>query len=292
MILVTGATGNAGSEVVRALRAREAPVRALARDPAEARRRLGDGVQLVQGDFADGRSLREALEGVDAIFLSGADDPRRVGWETHLIDAASHAGVRQIVKLSGIGAAPDSPVPPWVWHWQIERHLQQSGLPAIVLRASFFMSNLLPGAEQIAGGGPLAAPAGETRIAMVDPRDVGACAARVLTTAGHGGRTYVLTGPRAITFAEVASEISAVAGREIAYLDLSDEAAKQGLIEAGTPGPVAEQIVAIFAALRRGAGSQVTDTVEALTGRPAGDLASFIDRHRSLFTPVPVGATR
>src|ERR1700757_1095412 len=101
MILVTGATGVAGSEVVRALRQRGAPVRAFVRDVDGARRRLGDDVELVPGDFADPRSVRAALEGVETTFLSGADDPRRVGWETDLIDAAATAGVRATVKLSG-----------------------------------------------------------------------------------------------------------------------------------------------------------------------------------------------
>jgi uncharacterized protein YbjT (DUF2867 family) len=292
MFLVTGATGNAGSEVVRALRARGVSVRAFVRDPDEARRKLGDGVHLVPGDFADPRSVRAALEDVDAVFLSGADDPRRVGWETDLVDAAAAVGVRRIVKLSGIGAAPGSPVAPWAWHGQIERHLLDSGVPAVVLRASFFLTNVLAGAEQIAQDGPLAAPAGEARIAMIDPRDVGACAATVLTTAGHEGHTYVLTGPRAITFAEVAREISAVAGREVPYVDLPDEVARQGLIEGGTPPPVAEQIVAIFAALRRGAGDQVTDDVESLAGRPPADVATFVRRHGHLFTPTAVGAGR
>jgi uncharacterized protein YbjT (DUF2867 family) len=290
VILVTGATGSAGSEVVRALMERGAPVRAFVRDPVTARRKLRDGVHVVPGDFADPRSVLAALAEVDVLFLSGADDPRRVGWETDLIDAASAAGVQRIVKLSGIGAAPDSPVGPWAWHGQIERHLLGSGVPAVMLRASFFMSNLLAGARQIAEGGSLAAPAGDAKIAMVDPRDVGVCAATVLTTAGHEGRAYVLTGPQAVSFAEVARAIASVAGREVAYLPLSDEAARQGLIETGIPDPVAQQIVAVFAALRGGAGAKVTDTVQSLTGRPPADVAAFFGRHAHLFTPVSVGA--
>jgi uncharacterized protein YbjT (DUF2867 family) len=292
MILVTGATGNVGSEVVRSLRQQGAPIRAFVRDPVEARYRLGDGVQLAPGDFSDRRSVQEALEGVDAVFLSGPDDPRRVAWESDLIDAASAAGVGRIVKLSGIDAAPDSPIGPWAWHAQIERHLLDSGVPAAVLRASFFMSNLLAGAERIAADDLLAAPAGDARIAMIDPGDIGACAATVLTTAGHELRTYVLTGPRAITFAEVAGEISAVTGRDVGYVALPDEAARQGLVEAGTPGPVAEQIVAIFEALRTGAGEHVTDAVAAITGRQPADVASFVRRHARLFAPAAVGAGR
>jgi uncharacterized protein YbjT (DUF2867 family) len=127
---------------------------------------------------------------------------------------------------------------------------------------------------------------------MIDPRDVGACAAAALTSERHEGHTYVLTGPRSITFTEVAHEISRVAGRPVEYVQLPDESARHGLIEAGTPAPVAEGIVAIFAALRRGAGEQVTDAVESLTGRPAADIAAYIHRHAHPFTPVTAGLAR
>src|SRR5919204_2241971 len=116
MILVTGATGNAGSEVVRALRARGATVRAFARDAEKARQLLGDEVELAVGDFGDRSSVRAALEGVEAMLLSGADDPRRVEWETSAIDAAAAARVGRIVKLSTISAEPGAPVAFWDWH--------------------------------------------------------------------------------------------------------------------------------------------------------------------------------
>lgn len=292
MILVTGATGNTGSEVVRALRQRGAAVRAFVRDPAAAREKLGEDVQLAQGDFADQASVHAALNGADRVFLSGADCPDRVGYETSLIDAAAAAGVSQIVKLSGIGSAPASPVAPWAWHGQIEQHLLQSGVPAVLLRANFYMSNLLASAEQVAEHGQLAAPAGSARIGMVDPRDVGTCAAAVLTEAGHDGRTYLVTGPQAITFADVAHELSSIAGRQVTYVDLPDEVAVRGLVQTGLPEPVARVIVSVFGALRDGAGEQVTDTVRALTGRPPADIAAFLGPHAKLFAPLAVGAER
>src|SRR5215218_4106047 len=109
MILVTAATGNAGSQVVRALSQRGASVRAFVRDPDKARSLFGEGVELAVGDFADAASLRAALEGVDAMLLSCADDPRRVDWETSAIASAAAAGVSRIVKLSTVGAEPGAP---------------------------------------------------------------------------------------------------------------------------------------------------------------------------------------
>ena len=258
MILVTGATGIAGSQVVRALLEERQDVRAFVRDRVKARGLFGDSVELAEGDFADRRSLRAALEGVADVFLSGADDPRRVEWETAAIDAAAAAGVRRIVKLSSLVAEPGAPVAFWDWHGQIEQHLLKSRVAAVVLRSSFFMSNLLAAAEQVALEGRLYAPAGEARIAMIDPRDVGAAAAAVLATAGHEGKTYVLTGPQAITYAEIAAALTAATASEVEFIDLSAEDARLGMIEAGLPEFVAEQVGAIFAQARQGMAEQVT----------------------------------
>jgi uncharacterized protein YbjT (DUF2867 family) len=292
MILVTGATGIAGSEVVRAVRARDERVRVFVRDPHKAREMLGDGVELAVGDFADPRSVRAALEGVDDVVLSCADDPRRVAWETSAIDAAAAAGVRRIVKLSAVGAAADSLVAFWDWHDRVERHLMASEVPGVILRSSFYMTNVLAAAEQVAGEARLYAPAGAARIAMIDPRDVGAAAASVLATAGHDQRTYVLTGPVAITYVQVAAALSAATGRTVEFTDVPDDDAKQELIQAGLPDFVAEQVVKVFAMARQGVAEQVTATVASLTGRPPRGFASFARDHARLFAPAAVGAGR
>ena len=292
MILVTGATGNAGSHVVRALLEQNREVRVFVRDADKARELFGRAAELAPGDFADPRSVRAALAGVEEVFLSGADDPRRVDWETRLIDAAATAGVARIVKLSSLAAEPGAPVAFWDWHGQIEEHLRKSGLPSVILRSSFFMTNLLAAAGQVAHEGRFFAPAAEARIAMIDPRDVGAAAAAVLTTPAHAGRTYLLTGPEAITHAQIAAELSAATGREVEFVDVPDEAAKQGMIEAGLPGFIAQQIVRIYAQARQGAAEQVTATVESLTGRPARTFATFARDHARLFAPVAQTAAR
>jgi uncharacterized protein YbjT (DUF2867 family) len=292
MIVVTGATGNAGSEVVRALAARGGGVRAFVRDPGQARRRLGADVELAVGDFAELGSVRLALEGADALLLSCADDPRRVGWETAAIDAAVAAGVRRIVKLSGAGAEPGSPVAFWDWHGRVEQHLRASGADWVILRAGWYMSNLLAAAPQVAAEGRLYAPAGEARIAMIDPRDVGAAAAAVLSSPGHEGQTYLLTGPRAITYAEVAAGLSAATGSRVEFVDVPGDATYQAMIHDGMPGFVAEQIVAMFGRLREGAAARVSPAVETLTGRAPRDFGSFARDHASLFAPNPAAVTR
>jgi uncharacterized protein YbjT (DUF2867 family) len=292
MILVTGATGHAGSQVVRALVEHGRDLRAFVRDPDKAHSLFGDAVELALGDFADPHAVRAALEGAEDVVLSGPDDPRRVEWESGLIDAAAATGVRRIVKVSSIVAEPGAPVAFWDWHGQIEEHLRESRVSAVILRCGPYMSNVVAGAEQVAREGRLYAPAGEARIAMIDPRDVGAAAAAVLTTAGHDGRTYVLTGPEAITYSQVAAELSAACAREVEYVDVPDEGAKQAMIEDGLPGFAAEQVVNVFMMLRQGVAEQVTATVEMLTGRPPRDFAAFARDHARLFVPAAVGAGR
>jgi uncharacterized protein YbjT (DUF2867 family) len=154
----------------------------------------------------------------------------------------------------------------------------------VILRSSFFMSNLLAAAEPVAREGKLLAPAGEARIAMIDPRDVGAAAAAVLTSANHDGRSYALTGPEAVTYVQVAGALSEATGREVEFVDLPDEAATQGLIQAGLTDFAARQVVGVFAQARLGVAAQVTATVETLTGRPPRDVAAFARDNASLFS--------
>ena len=291
-VLVTGATGNVGSQVIRELSARGANVRAFVRDPDQAAEKLGEGVELVRGDFSDAASVRRAMEGVDTVFLACANDPRQVEYETRVIDAAGTAGVRQIVKLSALGAEIGSPVAFWDWHGRIEEHLRASGIPSVVLRPGFSMSNLLGSAEQIRHAGSLFVPAEGARVAMIDPRDVAAVAAVALTDEGHDGETYTLTGPEAITFDRVAEGLSAVAGRHVQFVPVPDEAARQALVETGMPEFVAGQIVAVFGVLRQGAQDRTTDVVRAMTGREPRGFAEFIHEHAGLFRRPDEGGTR
>ena len=286
MILVTGATGGTGSHVVRALLGQNEDVRVFVRDAEKARALFGNAAEIAVGDFADAQSVRAALAGAEAMFLSGADDPRRVEWEIAAIDAAVAQGVRRIVKLSSITAGPASPVAFWDWHGRIEEHLRTARVAAVVLRSSFFMSNVLAAAGQVAHEGRLFAPAGEARIAMIDPRDVGDAAACLLTTPVEVHGAFVLTGPAAITYAEVAAELSAATGRDVEFVNVSDDDARAGLVQAGLPDFVAEQIVAIFAQARQGVNGEVTGTVESLTGRPPRGFGAFARDHADLFAPV------
>lgn len=289
-VLVTGATGNVGSHVVRELRERGASVRAFVRNPVEAAKLLGnapgENVEIAVGDFSDPASVRRALEGMEGVFLACANDPRQVEYETGVIDAAAEAGARRIVKLSALGAEVGSPVAFWDWHGRVEEHLRASGVPAVVIRPTFNTTNLLGSAEGVGREGVLFAPADGARVAMIDPRDVASAAAVALTEAGHDGRTYVLSGPEAITFERVAEDLSAATGRRVRFVAVPDEAARQALVGGGIPDFVAGQIVTIFGFLRRGDQDRTTDAVRVLTGREPRDFAAFARDHAALFRPA------
>jgi uncharacterized protein YbjT (DUF2867 family) len=169
-----------------------------------------------------------------------------------VIDTAATAGVTQVVKLSTIGAAAGSPLPGFDWHGRIEEHLRRSELSHVVLRANFFMSNLLTSADAVRHSGRLVAPAGKGRVAMIDPHDVAAAAATVLVTDGHDGQTYTLTGGQAVSWDDVAAALAAATGQPVEFIDVPDEAARQGLVEARLPGWLVAHIVGAFGCIRRG----------------------------------------
>ena len=292
MILVTGATGVAGSQVVHGLVALGAPVRALVRDREKAGSLFSDDVELVVGDFAEPESVRAAVRGAEAVLLSCADDPRRIEWEASAIDSAVAAGVARVVRLSTVGAAPDAPVAFWRWHGEVEQRLRESEVPSVILESSFYMSNLYDAAGTVGQEGRLYAPAGDARVAMIDPRDVGAVAAAVLTGAGDDGQTYVLTGPDAITWARVAAELSVATGRRVEFVDVPYAAARSGMLESGLPDRVADEVVKVFQQLRQGVAEEVTDHVESLTGRPPTPFAVFARDNARVFEANPLAAAR
>jgi uncharacterized protein YbjT (DUF2867 family) len=285
-ILVTGATGNVGGNVVRTLLAHGAPVRAFVRDAGGAERMFGPDVELAVGDFTDRASIERALSGADRLFLACGNVPGQVEYECALIDAAAAAGVARVVKLSGPAAAADSPLIFERWHAEIERHLAGSGLPRVVLRPRTYLSNLMAYASTVARTGMLFAPAGTAAISFVDPRDVSAVAAETLIGDGHEGRTYTLTGPEAVTFAHIAEAMTAATGRPVSHVDVSDDDARRAMIADGLPPMVADAIVAIFVSQRAGSMADTTDTVRRILGREPRTVEDFTREYADAFRPA------
>lgn len=281
-VLVTGASGNIGSQVVQELRRRGVAVRAFVRNPDMAAAKLGN-TALAVGNFSDPASIRRALSGVDQVFLCSADGPDKVAHEIAVIDAAVAAGIDRIVKLSTIHAQVGSPLPTFDWHGTIETYLAHTGLPAVVLRSSFFMSNLMLMARGIAQAGQLFAPASDARVAMIHPQDVAAAAAAVLHGAGQTGSSYLITGGTAVSFADVAQALTTATGRPVAFADIPEQAAMEAFKGSGFPEWLVTQLVGVFRLIRQGAYEQSTQDVHKLIGRAPHTIVDFANDYASVF---------
>jgi uncharacterized protein YbjT (DUF2867 family) len=284
MILVTGATGLIGGEVVRRLSDRGVAVRALARDPARAESISAlPGVAVATGDMSRPDTLTEPLRGVDRALLISSSDPAMLDVQSTFLDAAATAGVAHVVKLSGIMPALDSPFRFARMHAEIERRLEASGMAFTHLRAGEFMHAYFRQIPSIVAKRTLFLPMGTARIGSIDIGDIAEVAAAALTGPGHEAKVYPLTGPEALNMAEVATKLSAAAGRPIRYVNVTPDDAKRAQIAAGVPAYMADALAELFAERRNGKEAQVYPTVESVLGRPPTSFDEFAARHAERF---------
>ena len=284
MILVTGATGLNGSELVRRLSAKGVPSRALTRNLAKAQSLASlPHVEVVEGDMANPDSLKAALRGVDRAMLISSSGPAMLDVQSSFIDAARKAGVKHVVKLSGIIPELDSPFRFARMHAEIERRLEASGVAFTHLRAGEFMPSYFRQVPSIVARGILALPMGDARIASIDIGDVAEVAIAVLTTDGHEGKTYPLTGPEALSMAEVAEKLSAATGKPVRYVDVPPEDARQARLAAGLPPFLAEGLDELFAERRKGKESRVWPTIEEVFGWRPTTFDEFAKRNAAIF---------
>jgi len=284
MILVTGGTGTTGKEIIGELhKLGAAGVRALVRDPGRASFIREAGFETVGGDFDRPETLDAALEGVERALLLTPPSPKTFEFQRDFVEAAKRAGVRHVVKFSAFGADASAPEGFGKWHGQAEDYLKASGLAWTMLRPNFFMQNLLGQARQIAAEGRIYQPVGEARASFIDVRDIAAVAARALVEDGHEGEAYVLTGPEALSYAEVAAKLSEAAGREVTYVPISPEQFRQGALAAGLPEWLVgalERLNEIFAA---GHAAEVTDRVRAVGKKEPITFDQFARDHAQAF---------
>jgi uncharacterized protein YbjT (DUF2867 family) len=276
VILVTGATGNVGRQLVSQLMGHGAAVRALARDPYRAG--LPGGVEVVCGDLSDPATLDACLDGVDTVFLV---------WLFRIAKAAPavlnvvNRHARRIVYLSAVGVPDDGEVHPHPivqFHADLERLIGKSGLEWTFLRSHIFATNALWWAPQIRAEGVVHEPYGAAAWPAIHERDIAAVAVRVLTSDGHGGRTYCLTGPQLLTQVEQVNTIGEVIGRALRFEEISPEAARQKMLGAGWLPSVADGLLNAYARMMTHP-EPVTTTVEEITGTPARTFREWVIDH-------------
>ncbi|MFD8864886.1 NAD(P)H-binding protein [Streptomyces sp. NPDC059590] len=276
MILVTGATGNIGSALLKELRASGAgPLRGLTRDAARAG--FPAGVEAVEGDFARAATLKPALDGVRSLFL-----PSRMGPDADILDVARQAGAEHVVLVSSITVQTHPHLGPAEENLAVERLLQGSGMAWTILRPTQFASNALWWADAIRGHEPVRLPYADVGLPAVHPADIAAVAGAVLTEPGHRGRTYALTGPERVTARQQVEAIAAALGREAPVAEISREEAHRGMA-AFLGDEAASAVLDLMGGDVNDELLKVRDTVERVTGRPARPFRQWAAENADAF---------
>ena len=240
LILVIGGRSKIGTALIGDLLDRGQQVRALVR-AGEAAGGLPAAAQAVTGDLADEGSLVTAMAGAEKVFLLSSPHPDAVRWHRNAIDAARRTQVQLLVRSSILGADRESPAEFISAHTACDRYLEGCGLPYVIVRPNLFLQNIPESTiPAIDASGTFYVNAGQARLSMVDTRDVAAVAAVALTEPGHAGAHYDVTGPQALSYADVAARLSAATGRRVSYADVPDDAARQGLLGAGLGEPLGQ----------------------------------------------------
>jgi uncharacterized protein YbjT (DUF2867 family) len=276
MILVTGATGNVGSALLKELRACGAgPLRGLTRDAARAS--FPEGVEVSEGDFAQIASLKPALEGVRSLFLVS-----RMGSDADILEVAQQAGVEHVVLVSSITVQTHPHLGPAAENRAVEHLLKDSGMAWTILRPTQFASNTLWWAASIREQQAVRVPYADTGLPTIHPADIGSVARVALTEPGHMGQTYALTGPERVTARQQVEAIAAVLGRAVPFAEISREEAHHHMAaflgdEAAdavldlTGGDVNEEL------------RTVRDTVSRVTGSPARPFSQWVSENAAAF---------
>ncbi|MCW2858699.1 MAG: NmrA family protein [Actinoallomurus sp.] len=281
MLLVTGATGTVGRELVRALAATNAELRVLVREPARAAG-LPERAERVVGDLDEPATLTAAFTGADGVFLLTPGIGTR--HTVHAVAAARAAGVRHIVHLSSFNVLGDPMPAMGRWHHEREEIIRASGIPATFLRPGGFMTNALEWAPTILDAGQVIDPVGPGRFAPIDPADIAAVAALVLTQDGHEGEEYVLTGDELLTVTDQVQIIAKAIGRDIEVRPAATPAeAVASRFPGGGPPALLEALTEGFALMRADTTGLRTDTVRRLLGRRPGTFADWCARNAAAF---------
>lgn len=282
--LVTGATGNIGARVTRGLIALGERPRVLARDLQRARSLFGEAVDYLVGDLSNETSLEAAFDGVNAAFLVNSG-PELAARDRLAAQIARKARVGRLIKLSSLGARASGRPATAVarWHADGEAAIQESGVPHTFIRSVGFMSNALAWAATIRATGMVRASAGNGRIAMIHPDDLASVAIVAMTSPAYEGEALAVTGPEALSYAEMAALIGTAIGRPISYVAVSDDEARRLMTASAMPPPLVNALVTLWREIREGLVSVVTGEVERVTGRRPIPFGTWAEENAAAF---------
>ena len=279
MILVTGATGKTGRELVRLLASHGTRFRVLARSAEKARSRLGNEVEIIEGDLERADSLEPAMRGVERVFLLSSPDPGAPALQKNALEAAKKTGVSYVVKMSAVEASPTSKSRFLRIHGEMDAALAKSGLTYTCLRPHSFMQNTLGFAPLISTQSQFFTPP-SAAVPVVDVRDIAAVACSVLLENGHEGKTYTITGPEALTYSQMGEKIGKAIGKPVRHVEVPPEAARAGMLGAGMPEWIVDGLLELYAHL---GGQTPTRVTEQIAGKEPITFDDFARDHAPVF---------
>jgi uncharacterized protein YbjT (DUF2867 family) len=287
-ILVTGASGNIGSEVVKQLlsNAPEVSIKAAVHSSQNVRKvKDDDRVKVIQIDYNEPETIREALNGVDKLFLLTPDVPNARDLAVNAVTEAKKAGIRHIVKQSVMGADLEADVGTMRLHRQVEEIIEQSGIPFTFLRPNEFMQNFVNfHSPSIKGNNAFYIPLEDAKVSLVDVRDIAAVAVKSLIDEDkHKNKTYLITGPEALSYHQVAETLSSTIGRKINYVNISDEEARAAMKEIGMSDWLINTVSELSDYFRKGKASEISSAVEEVTGRKPVSFSQFANDYADSF---------
>ncbi len=276
MILVTGATGNIGGQLIPRLAAHpDLEVRALVRNAEKAQNLQNVVADLAVCSFEDELAVRVACSGVDTLVLITAPNPDAADQASTVIAAAKQAGVRKIVRISALGADVNGPTDNTRQHGRTDAEVQASGLTYVILRPHFFMQNLFMSAQSIAADGAMYWGVDDGKLGMIDVRDIIDCAEQAVVSNAFDNQVLDPTGPASISFYDVADAFGQALGRPVTYYPVSLDMVEQSLLGMGMGDWFPSVMRDYSQAYREGWGDYTTDDVERMTGHSARSIQAF-----------------
>jgi uncharacterized protein YbjT (DUF2867 family) len=271
-ILVTGAAGTVGGQLVKELIRRGMQVRAAVHSIESAKLLEHDLVEIVQFDFRDPMTFDVALDGIKKVYLISPETNDHLALVKEFIDVAATAGVH-VIKHSRYGAE-NQEIQFARRHRQVELYIENTVSDFTFIRPNEYMQNFITG--YIPAGGVIYLPMGHGVISYIDARDIASTVAEILNQSEkHSGKSYTLTGPRAVSVADIANELSEASGVHISYVDIPDETARHALETSGSPGWLIDAVLEMHGRSRDNYASWVTTDVESLNRRPPIDITAF-----------------
>jgi uncharacterized protein YbjT (DUF2867 family) len=286
-ILITGATGTVGSEVVKQLSAKgeNIIVKAAARSATDNTFKNLNRVQVVQLDYDKPDSLAVALKGVDKLFLLTPFQSNMVDLTSNLVSEAKKAKVKYIAKQSVMGADAEPGITPSRLHRQAEKIIEESGIPFTFLRPNFFMQNFVNYyGNLIRSQGAFYTPAGDAKVSFVDVRDIAAVAVKSLINDNQQkGSAYNITGGEALSYGQAAEILSKAVGKKINYVNVTDQDARKGMKDMSMDEWTIKSMIELFEITRAGYVSEISPTVEQVTGNKPITFSQFANDYAGAF---------